>query len=185
MQAEWAARPNAMVNAESDAEREFRELAPAATRLAFRVAWSVVRERGDAEEIAQEALLRAYRHFPRLRARARFEAWLVRVAWRLAMDHLRAGRRRERREWEAGRRSALAATPKESREFRLALVEEIERLPRKLRMVLILAGIEGYDTQEISRLAGVPEGTVKSRLFLARKRLAERLEWIADDTKAR
>jgi RNA polymerase sigma-70 factor (ECF subfamily) len=174
-----------MVSAESDAERDFGELAPAAARLAFRVAWSVVRERGDAEEIAQEALLRVYRHFPLLRDPARFEPWLVRVAWRLGMDHLRAARRRERREMEAGRRSTLVAIPKQSREFLFALAEEIERLPRKLRMVLILAGIEGYDTQEISRLAGVPEGTVKSRLFLARKRLAERLEWIADDTKAR
>ena len=183
MEAEWAARPDEMVSAESDAEREFGELAEAASRLAFRVAWSVVRERGDAEEIAQEALLRAYLHFPRLRDRARFEAWLVRVAWRLAMDHLRAARRRERREIETGRQMALAATPIESCEFRFALAEEIERLPRKLRMVLILAAVEGYDVAEIARLAGVPEGTVKSRLFLARKRLAERLEWIAGDTE--
>jgi len=185
MDDEWTARLDAIVSGEDRAEREFTELAGASSTLAFRVAWSVVRNRADAEEIAQEALLRAHRHFRRLRDPERYRAWLVRVTWRLALDRVRAARRRERRESEAGRQAAEAAGRAKSREFHFALAREIERLPRKLRTVLILAAVQGYDIREVARLVNVPEGTVKSRLFLARKRLMERLEWVADSTETR
>src|SRR5512143_3577727 len=68
------------------------------TRLAFRVAWSVLRQREDAEDVAQEALARACRSLGSLRDRGSFRPWLVRIAWRLALNHRRATRRRERRE---------------------------------------------------------------------------------------
>ncbi len=142
-----------------------------------------MRERAEAEEIAQEALLRAHRHWARLRDPGRFQAWLVRVAWRLALDRTRAARRRAQREREAARQAIAGAGRSESSEFHFALAEEIERLPRKLRAPLILAAVEGYDMREVARRLGVPEGTVKSRLFAARQRLAERLEWVAENTK--
>jgi RNA polymerase sigma factor (sigma-70 family) len=185
MDAEWTARPDAIVSGEGGVESEFADLARESSSLAFRVAWGVVRDRADAEEIAQEALLRAYRHFHGLRKRERFRAWLVRVTWRLALDRIRAERRRERRESEAGRRAVAAAGRGKSQEFHFALAEEIERLPRKLRKVMILAAVQGYDVREVARLLDVPEGTVKSRLFLARKRLMERLEWVVEDTEKR
>ena len=75
-------------------------------RLAFRVAFAVLRNRADAEDVAQEACLRAYRHRDQLRAPASLRSWLVRVAWRLAIDSIRAVGRRERRE--------LAAVPEAS-----------------------------------------------------------------------
>ncbi|HVQ12859.1 MAG TPA: sigma factor-like helix-turn-helix DNA-binding protein, partial [Vicinamibacterales bacterium] len=59
----------------------------------------------------------------------------------------------------------------------------IEALPEKLRLVVVLAGIEGHDMHEVSALLDVPEGTVKSRLFLARKHLKERLSWMVTSTK--
>ena len=51
----------------------------------------------------------------------------------------------------------------------------IDALPEKLRMVIVLSAIEGHDIRDVSRLLRLPEGTVKSRLFLARKGLAEDL----------
>ena len=59
----------------------------------------------------------------------------------------------------------------------------MDELPEKLRIVVVLAGVEGYDTREVAALLGLPEGTVKSRLYAARKQLAERLRWIASDTR--
>ncbi|HEX5483681.1 MAG TPA: sigma-70 family RNA polymerase sigma factor, partial [Terriglobia bacterium] len=70
-----------------------------------------------------------------------------------------------------------------SAEFERRLFSEMERLPEKLRVVLALAGVEGYDTREVARLLEIPEGTVKSRLHAARKELAKRLKWIVNDTK--
>jgi RNA polymerase sigma-70 factor (ECF subfamily) len=52
----------------------------------------------------------------------------------------------------------------------------IDELPEKLRIAIVLSGIEGHDVREVAALLRVPEGTVKSRLFLARKALAEKLQ---------
>lgn len=164
---------------------EFAELAVRSSGLAFRIAYSVLRQPDDSEEIAQEALLSAHRNFSRLRKPEMFRSWLIRTTWRLALDRVRSMRRRERREREAGLQSELLDRGEgNSLEFRCALAEEIERLPRKLRQV-VLAAAGGYNTKEMARQMDLPEGTVKSRLFLARKRLAERLEWAVEDTKKR
>ena len=64
-----------------------------------------------------------------------------------------------------------------ARERAAHLWAAIDRLPDKLRMVIVLAGIEEHDTAEVARLLDVPQGTVKSRLFLARQRLKEQLQW--------
>ncbi len=58
------------------------------------------------------------------------------------------------------------------------LWDAIDDLPDKLRVVIVLSGIEGHDTREVGSLLGIPEGTVRSRLFMARKALAERLQWL-------
>src|SRR3954471_22024688 len=86
------------VNAELEQQFEAR-LVESAT-LAFRVAFSVIRHRQDAEEVAQEAFVKAYQRFNQLRDRDRFRAWLVRMTWRLAIDRQRNDRRRVAREQE-------------------------------------------------------------------------------------
>ncbi len=63
-----------------------------------------------------------------------------------------------------------------SRERTALVWQAIDALPDKLRVVVVLAGIEGYDIREVALLLGLPPGTVKSRLFLARKRLHEHLQ---------
>src|SRR5438552_15095059 len=84
--------------AQADARREFEERLAECGQLAFRVARAVLRNTADAEDVAQEALLRAYQSFERLRDRSRFNGWLVRISFRLALDRLRSARRRDRRE---------------------------------------------------------------------------------------
>lgn len=158
-----------------DLEREFeRRLADFGT-LAFRVAFGVLRQRQDAEDVAQEALVRAYWKLGALRDPERFRSWLVRISWRLALDHRRAAARRGRREQavEGPPPAPDAEEMAERNEFRERLWRAIDELPAKLRVVVVLAGIEGHDVREVAALLQVPEGTVKSRLFYARKRLAE------------
>jgi RNA polymerase sigma-70 factor (ECF subfamily) len=60
----------------------------------------------------------------------------------------------------------------------------IETLPEKLRLVVVLAAIEGHDMHEVSALLEVPAGTVKSRLFLARRQLKERLSWMVTSSRS-
>ena len=175
----------AAVTPDDTLEREFVGRLEEASRLAFRVALGVLHNREDAEDIAQEALVRAYRNFDRLRDRERFRAWLVRIAWRLALDHRRSQGRRERRELAVSGHAAPPGVEQMAvwREFERHLYRAMDELPEKLRMVVVLAGREGYDTREVAALLGLPEGTVKSRLYAARKQLAERLRWIASDTR--
>jgi RNA polymerase sigma-70 factor (ECF subfamily) len=63
-----------------------------------------------------------------------------------------------------------------SSEFQARLDRALDELPEKFRLVLILSAIEGHTLEEISRLLEIPMGTVKSRLFFARKKLAEKLK---------
>jgi RNA polymerase sigma-70 factor (ECF subfamily) len=162
-------------------EREFETRLADSSTLAFRVAFSVLRQREDAEEVAQEALAKAYRNFRRLRDRDRFRAWLVRLTWRLALDRQRAERRRLMRDTLAVERpSEATATTVLANERAQELWAAIDALPEKLRIVVVLAGIEGHNEREIARLLNLPRGTVKSRLFLGRQRLKEALRWMVE-----
>src|SRR5437867_7445396 len=85
-------------------EQEFEARLVESSTLAFRVAYGVLRQRQDAEDVAQEAFVKAYRSFSQLRDRDRFRAWLVRITWRLALDRQRGDRRRLARDaqWDSG-----------------------------------------------------------------------------------
>jgi RNA polymerase sigma-70 factor (ECF subfamily) len=166
-----------LVKTDSALESEFESGLGEWSRLAFRVAYSVLRQREDAEDIAQDALTKAHRNLGQLRDRDRLRAWLVRMAWRMAIDKRGSDMRRAVREQAA----VGAATTPTSEDLVLAaersarLWEAIDRLPEKLRIVVVLASIEGQDLVEVGSALGIPEGTVKSRLFEARKQLRERL----------
>jgi RNA polymerase sigma-70 factor, ECF subfamily len=157
--------------------REFEERLAECGPLVYRVARGVLRHSADAEDVAQEALLRAYQRFERLRDRTRFRAWLVRIAFRLAIDRTRSSKRREVREtlW-----SRLAPAPSTedvaaTSEFQTHLDDAMDELPEKHRLVLLLAALQGHSLEEVAEMLCVPVGTVKSRLFFARKQLAEKL----------
>jgi RNA polymerase sigma-70 factor (ECF subfamily) len=160
---------------DQELEREFERRLVESSTLAFRVAYGVLRHRQDAEDVAQDAFVKAYRNFRQLRDRERFRAWLVRMTWRLAIDRQRNDRRRLAREdtapgssgpgvllWkpasahlDCGRRSTRYPTSCESRScWRTSRNTTSTRSP-------------DWD---------LPEGTVKSRLFLARQRLKELLQ---------
>ena len=167
-----------VVTVDEALDREFEARLADSSRLAFRVAYSVLRHREDAEDVGQEALAKAYKSFHKLRDRDRFRAWLVRTTWRLALDRRRNDRRRQARDGIAD------APPTHSTEENVLAHERsqqlwaaIDALPEKLRVVMVLGAIEGYDVAEVGKLLGVPAGTVKSRLFLGRQRLKDALQW--------
>jgi len=154
------------------------------------VARGVLRNDADAEDVAQEALLRAYRRFDGLRDAQRFRGWLVRIVFRLALDRARAAKRREVREteWARPARRAAPATAEElaaSSEFQAHFDRTLDALPEKLRLVLLLAAMEGHTLEEVAAMLGLPVGTVKSRLFAGRKKLAEKLQCYVTNTKKR
>jgi RNA polymerase sigma-70 factor (ECF subfamily) len=154
-----------LVDVEHDLDREFEARLAETSTLAFRVAFSVLRHRQDAEDVAQEAYARAYRRFRSLRDRDRFRAWLVRMTWRLALDHRRAQGRRTARELS----QVDAGTPQTTTDL----------LTARERASSLWAAIDEHDLVHVADVLGLPVGTVKSRLFQARRHLKERLQWLA------
>jgi RNA polymerase sigma-70 factor (ECF subfamily) len=167
-----------LVSADEALAQEFEARLVDSSALAFRVAYSVLRQKQDAEDVAQEAFARAHRRFAALRDRDKFRAWLVRVTWRLALDHRRGARRRAAREDVAAREAERMAPDGDvatTNERAARLGAAIDRLPEKLRVVIVLAAIEEHGIKDVAKLLGAPEGTIKSRLFDARKKLQEML----------
>src|SRR5262245_14071705 len=141
--------PGSLLSVDADLDREFEARLVESSTLAFRVAYGVLRHRQDAEDVAQEAFVKAYRSFRQLRDRDRFRAWLVRLTWRLAIDRRRNDRRREARDQASSevRQADSSGARGSSREIETRLVENeravqlwqaIDQLPDKLRIVVIL-----------------------------------------------
>lgn len=185
---EWAeGYAGGLVSEDTGLDAELEERIRDSSTLAFRVAFGVLRQRQDAEDVAQDALTKAFQRFRQLRDRERFRAWLVRMTWRLAIDRQRADRRRLAREQGSLHLVATAAHDESAvaEEQAARLWRAIDALPEKLRIVVVLAAIEGHGIREVAGLLGLPEGTVKSRLFSARKSLAESLRWITHNAPTR
>ena len=147
---------------------------PVVVRVAARIVGSE-----DAEDVSQDAFLRAFHRLDHFRGDAPFRAWLLRITHNAALDHL-ARRRPEPvdpQEFDASEPSA-SRPPAE----RLELRERIERLERKLhglsahhRAVLVLRDAEGMSYEEIADITDSPLGTVKGRLHRARREFVEML----------
>lgn len=168
-----------------DAEA-FGRLVERYMRRAYYAALGLVGTREDALDLSQEAFARAFRARLTIDPDRPFYAWLYQILRRLCFNFLRdrSSRRRklEAAGWwladEAATRSAAMdpARGLEREEARRRVAEAIDRLPAREREVLVLKEFEGLKYREIAKLAGIPIGTVMSRLYAARQRLADALE---------
>lgn len=153
---------------------DFEQLLRATYRTVYRVAYSVLANAADAEDVAQDVFLRAFRKFSSLREPQKFQAWVARMSWRLALNRRRTDLRALRRDsaWSAAADAAgNPDTEASGRELEMRLRREIQRLPEKLRVVVMLVGIDGLDIAAVASILKIPEGTVRSRLHLARRQL--------------
>ena len=139
-------------------------------------------QHADAEDVAQEVLVRAYRALGRFRGQSSFKTWLYQIATNTARTHL--AKRRGRVEDPVGSFSeddavrARAVSPDDV-EARVVQRDRIDRalaaLPEDQRQAVVLRDVEGFDYREIAAMVDIPIGTVESRIFRARQRLRELL----------
>lgn len=167
--ADW----NRLLTAARDAQ--FSELVERQSRFVFRVAYALLRNVADAEDVTQEAFLKVFRSGAWHDLQDE-KAYLARVAWRLA-----ATRRKSTpavQEHIADRESAEASPEADAIQSNLEAVVHrlVERLPEKLRQPLALLATEELSSPEIARVMGIPEGTVRRRIMQARLILREKLE---------
>ncbi|HWT05060.1 MAG TPA: RNA polymerase sigma factor, partial [Xanthomonadales bacterium] len=144
-------------------------------RVVYQIAYGVLGNESDAEDVSQDVFLRAYRKLGGLRDPEKFRAWVARMSRRLALNHQRAAGRAQRRVCSWLENSALPAASAEAEaaehDLDARLRAEMQCLPEKLRSVLLLSAVDGLDTREVAGVLGIPQGTVRSRLHLARKHL--------------
>jgi RNA polymerase sigma-70 factor, ECF subfamily len=137
------------------------------------IALNLVGNVADAEDAVQDAFLKIYRGAKTFRGGAAFSTWAYRVVVNACYDMLR--RRRSRPAGatleDASGREIAPAAPVSDHPLRLALEKSVARLDPKHRTVFLLFEVEGFSHGEISRILGIPEGTSKTFLFDARRKL--------------
>jgi RNA polymerase sigma-70 factor (ECF subfamily) len=145
-------------------------------RFAFRVAWGLLRNRSDADDVVQECFLRLYRK----RAWDGLDderAWLARVVWRMARDR----QRRPAREESGIEMDTITATDHspEAAAVSSSAIHRIHRmidaLPEELRQPLVLSSLGEMTSAQIAVALGIPEGTVRTRIQRARMLLKQKL----------
>ena len=164
------------------AEEQFAALVHRQSRFVFRVAYSVLRNAHDAEDVVQETFLKLYRG-QAWKNIADERAFLARVAWRLAIEHARA----KRGAGDPPEHVCARETPEEEaiRSNRDAMVQSlIDGLPEELRLPLALSTVEELRSREIARVMEIPEGTVRSRIARARQILKDKLAAVMEGRRA-
>lgn len=154
----------------------------------YSMVYGMVRNREDARDITQEAFVKAYRSLSTFRLESSFYTWLYRIAMNLSIDFVRKRRRRETGGFDDGIATrdgdgAIAeihhedgpSRQLERKELFGRIMDAMEKLPEDQRQVILLRELEGLQYKEIADVMGVPEGTVMSRLFYARKKLQKLL----------
>jgi len=171
----------------TSANEAFGELVRRYQRMVYALALSLVRP-ADADDVAQEAFLRAFRNLDLLADPARFGVWLRRITFGVAIDHVRADRTNGASivplDDAAGSADPVAGLVDpgpsplqrlEHREVVSRVLSALERLPARYRVPLTLYHIDGLTHAKVARTLGVPEATVRSLVARARRKLARLL----------
>jgi RNA polymerase sigma-70 factor (ECF subfamily) len=147
----------------------------------YRVAYSVTRNSAEAEDIVQETFLRVLKHQGKLDEIRDARVWLVRIAWNLSLDRKRRSKARPETEDIADLVRTLASAERRADEEVISSQEHarvlalIDQLPEKERQALLLSALEELSTSEIASICSTTESSIRSRIFRARRELAELL----------
>ena len=172
-------------------QARFADLAMPFAGALYAAALRMTHNQAEAEDLVQEAYLRAYRGFPGFEEGTNLKAWLYRILTNTYINSYRAKKRRpEESELEDVEDLYLyrrlggleGATAGRSAEDELLdhfteqeVIDAIDALPEQFRMAVLLADVEGFSYKEIAEILDVPIGTVMSRLHRGRKALQKRL----------
>ncbi len=164
-------------------EEAFAELVKKYRIKVFNLAFSLTRDRDVADDLAQEAFIKAYNALPRFQSRSGFGTWLYRIAINHVRDYLRKKSRMIQVSIENIKESSILQEDKPMKEEkestekqRKQLVHQsIRSLPEKHQVILSLRDIQGFSYEEISKILKISPGTVDSRIYRARKMLRKKL----------
>lgn len=142
------------------------------------IAWGIVRNAHDAEDLAQEAFVKAFQTMNRFKSGEPFGPWIYRIVTNLSLDvmkHRTRFRHEEISDAEPATRRDRADLAAATNEIGSRIDIAIQSLPEQQRIVARLYLVEEFDHGEIAAMTGLTEGTVRSHLSLARRKLKEQL----------
>lgn len=155
----------------------FNELMDAHEDMVFAICLRMLRHRESALDATQETFLTVFRKADRYQAKAAFSTWLYRVAVNTCYDQMRRTKRRQAdRLPDHHDPIDIRSTDEfEAVDLRPSIDDALSKLNEEFRSTVILVDLQGMSLEQASDILDVPQGTVKSRLFRARKQLAEEL----------
>jgi RNA polymerase sigma-70 factor (ECF subfamily) len=180
-------------------ERElFYELVHPYERRVYTAAYAILRHEADAEDVAQEAVLKAFTHLRQFRAEARFSTWLIQIAVNEARMRLRRQRKRIMEPMGEHEDDQGNYTPRdfadwreiptealERSEIRAALTRALASLSSKYREVFVLRDVEQLSIEATASALGISQAAVKTRLLRARLRLRDLLADLRNSMESR
>lgn len=161
--------------ARTGSREAFRMLVERHMKTAYNLAFALLESHEGAEDVAQEAMIRVHRALPRFRGDAEFSTWLHRIVVNLALNRRRGLRRTVTLE-RAGEHPSLAVVPEpDPEEVRRHIERALHELPTLQRAAVILRHLEGLSTRQVGSILRCSEGTVKTHLFRAMRKLRKSL----------
>lgn len=157
--------------------------------MVYNVAYRITRSHHDASDVTQETFIKVFKSISRFRGDSSVETWIYRIAVNSALNHLRKMGRRKEEPLDGVPEGEIPATKRpsddperclERNEIRQAISRAMGKLSPEHRAVVVLHDIEGLTHVEISKILGCSEGTVKSRLHYARRKLRKILKPLLD-----
>jgi RNA polymerase sigma-70 factor (ECF subfamily) len=179
MEIDWASttETDLVRGAQNGSADAFERLYRKHGRRVYALCLRMVSDPERAEELMQDAFVRAWNSLGSFQHKSAFGTWLHRLSVNVVLSSLRADKRRSGRELLSGELHEFEGEVRDAMpETRVDLERAIAVLPDGAKEVLILHDIEGYRYREIAELIGVAEGTVKSQLSRARRLVREALE---------
>jgi len=154
----------------------FRELVLEHSHAMFRLAWRLTSDESTAEDVVQEAFIKAWRNIGSFRMESSFKSWLHRITVNTAMDYLRKQSRRkkfetEEPEWDPGLKSAVMPSHDAQIDIRKQTEAAMMDLSEIERSALMLKHFEGHSINEISQILEITTGACKQAIFRAVKKM--------------
>ena len=167
----------------------FEQLIEGCQKRVFNIAYRMIGNYDDANELAQEVLLKAFRSIKSFKGDSLFSTWIYKVTANVCLDEIRRRKKRmvvsldediEYNDGEVKRQipdnSPTPDVEAETNELKKAVNKSIQELPDDYKSMIILRDIQGFSYDEISKIVNCPEGTVKSRINRARQALKKILQ---------
>ncbi len=176
-----------LVSVRQGSHDAFRVLVQTYMKQAYDIAFGILGNHDDADDVAQEAFVKVHRSLHSFRGDSGFGTWLFRIVTNCALNRLKQRKRSQRREVDLETADeevvSMNAGVVKTEDPRVYVERALHELPTLQRAVVMLRHMNGLSTRQVSRILDCSEGTVKTHLYRGLKKMREKLQFLKDGTE--